>query len=222
MISNHEVWIIVPGYNEARYIRKVIRDIHNVGFSHVLFSDDGSSDASGRIATEEGAVVLRHIVNMGKGAALKTGCDYAVEHGARYLVVLDADGQHDPKEIPAFLHGLESHDIVFGYRRFNRRMPLVFRIGNSLINAFSQFVTGLALRDTQSGYRAFTASGYRKIRWNALDYSMESEMIVRAGKAGLSYAEVPIKTRYADKYKGTTVLDGAKILFNLLWWRLTR
>lgn len=222
MIDLHKVWVVIPGYNEARHIGKVIGNVKKEGFENILFIDDGSRDRSASAARKAGAEVLRNIVNMGKGAALKTGCDKAVQEGADFLVVMDADGQHDPEEIKLLLKALDKKDIVFGYRTYNRNMPPVYRLGNGAINLLSSSFTGIRLKDTQSGFRAFTKTAYRKIRWKALDYSMESEMIVRAGKSGLRYAQVPIRTKYADKYKGTTIIDGLKIALNMLWWRLTR
>jgi len=133
--------------------------------------------------------------------------------------LIDADGQHDPAEIPHFLKALDGADIVFGYRATNKSMPFVFRFGNSFINYVVFLIYGVKLRDTQCGYRAFTADAYRKIRWKARDYSMESEMIANAGKKKLAYAQVPIRTIYADRYKGTTVLDGIRIVFRILGWR---
>ena len=145
-----------------------------------------------------------------------------VRQGAEAMVVLDADAQHDPSEIPKFIAQLESHDIVFGYRKYNKAMPWILKFGNKAINSATRILYGIRLQDTQCGYRAFTAEAYRKIRWQASDYSMESEMITRAGKNKLSYAEVPIETIYGNKYKGTTILDGIKIVFNLLWWRWSK
>ena len=133
---------------------------------------------------------------------------------------MDADGQHEPKEIPRFLDALEDKDIVFGYRKFSRNMPWVFRFGNKAINLITRILYGMNLRDTQCGYRAFTTDAYKKIRWNATDYSMESEMIAKAGRHHLKYAEIQIETIYGDKYKGTTAIDGIKIAIDMLFWRL--
>jgi hypothetical protein len=79
---------------------------------------------------------------------------------------------------------------------------------------------GIRLNDTQCGFRAFSGDAYKKIRWNASDYSMESEMISRAGKQRLKYVQIPIRTIYSDKYKGTTILDGIRIVINMVRWRL--
>ena len=135
-------------------------------------------------------------------------------------MVLDADGQHDPERIPDFLNALENAEIVFGYRQLSDSMPYILRFGNWFINKVVAKLYKIELRDTQSGYRAFTTDAYKKIRWNAIDYSMESEMIARTGRYKLKYTEIPIKTIYGDKYKGTTVVDGMKIVMKLIAWRM--
>ncbi|MFH1133501.1 MAG: glycosyltransferase family 2 protein [Nanoarchaeota archaeon] len=213
--------IIIPAFNEAKRIGKVI-DAARRQSKNVIVVDDGSSDGTSAVAEREGVIVLRHIVNMGKGAAAKTGCDYALERDATMIVLMDSDGQHDARDIPRFLRAIKGHDIVFGQRLFNAKMPLVFNIGNRLLDFMTFFLFGIELQDTQCGFRAFTAAAYRKIRWKAADYSMESEMIANAGRHRLRYATVKIATVYADHYKGTTVLDGISIAFNMLFWRLRR
>jgi len=214
-----DFWVVIPAYNEARNIRDVVEGAKKYS-SNIIVVDDGSKDKTYYNARKTNAIVLRHIVNLGKGAALKTGCDFAVMHKARKIVVLDADGQHDPNETPKFVKLLEDYDIVFGYRRFTNDMPFVLKFGNVFINYAINLLYGMRLKDTQCGYRAFTANAYKKIRWKALDYSMESEMIANTGKHKLKYKEIQIETIYSDKYKGTTIIDGIKIVFNMLLWRL--
>ena len=89
-----------------------------------------------------------------------------------------------------------------------------------MINKTVATLYGIKLKDTQCGYRSFNANVYRKIRWHSSDYCMESEMIARAGRKNLAYAQIPIKTVYMDRYKGTTILDGIKIVYKMLLWRL--
>ncbi len=214
-----DFWVVIAAYNEARNIKDVIEGAKRHS-SNIVVVDDGSRDKTYRIAKKTNAIVLKHIVNLGKGAALKTGCDFAVMHKARKIVVLDADGQHDPNETPKFVKLLEDCDIVFGYRRFTKNMPFILKFGNIFINYAINLLYGMRLKDTQCGYRAFTVDAYKKIRWKALDYSMESEMIANTGKHKLKYKEVEIQTIYSDKYKGTTIIDGIKIVFNMLLWRL--
>lgn len=108
-------YVIVPAYNEGKRIDAVIKLIKKYA-KNIIVVDDGSKDNTYDIAKRTGVDVLKHIINLGKGAALKTGCDYAIKEGARKIVVMDADGQHDPSEIPYFLSYLDKVDIVFGYR----------------------------------------------------------------------------------------------------------
>jgi glycosyltransferase involved in cell wall biosynthesis len=100
-----DIAVIIPAKNESKTITAVIWDAKKYGTPIVI--DDGSDDKTAQSAVEAGAIVLRHVVNMGKGAALKTGCDYAIKNGASEMVMIDADAQHDPKLIPTFLQLLK-------------------------------------------------------------------------------------------------------------------
>jgi len=221
MNGRKHVWVIIPAYNEGKRIMDVIKKTKKY-IDNIVVVDDGSKDNTSEISRKEKVVVLRHVLNLGKGAAVKTGCEFVLKHGAERIILIDADGQHDPEEIPNFLRELEEVDIVFGYRKFNRNMPFVFKFGNNFINDVTKILYNVKLRDTQCGYRAFCAETYKKIRWKASDYSMESEMIANLGKKYLKYKEIPIKTIYTEKYKGTTVFDGIKIVLNMVLWRLRR
>ncbi|MBS3117012.1 glycosyltransferase family 2 protein [Candidatus Woesearchaeota archaeon] len=208
-------YIVIPAYNEGKKLGEVIRKAQECG-ENIVVVDDGSSDDTFQQAKQCGVTVLKHLVNMGKGAALKTGCDFAYKQGAERYVVLDSDGQHDPKEIPRFFKELEKQDIVFGYRQLSPTMPLVLKFGNWFINRTLATLFHIDLQDSQSGYRAFTRKAYEQIRWEATDYYMETEMIIKAGRKKLLYTQIPIETIYGDKYKGTTVLDGVKIVVKML------
>ncbi len=219
-MHSKSVWVVIPAHNEEKNVGSVIagvkRHCHNI-----VLVDDGSSDHTALIGEKAKVRVLRHIVNLGKGCALKTGCDFAVNHGAGMLIAIDADAQHDPDEIPNFISELnKGAGIVFGYRKFNKNMPFILKIGNWGIGLFVKLLYNIKLHDTQCGYRAFTSDAYKMIRWRASDYSMESEAIANVGRHSLKYSEIPIQTIYSDKYKGTTVLDGIKIVINMLFWRL--
>jgi len=220
-MANKYTFVVIPAYNESKHISDVIAKVK--GFCpNIIVVDDGSKDNTSKIAEKQKVIVLRHIINLGKGAGVKTGCDFALKKGAKKIILIDSDGQHEPKEIPNFLKALEGKDIVFGYRSLNEKMPFILKFGNKFINFTIKTLYGISLKDTQCGYRAFTASAYKKIRWSASDYSMESEMIANAGKNKLKYAQIPIKTIYHDRYKGTTILDGMKIVFNMFLWRLKK
>jgi len=214
-----KIFAIIPAYNEEKLISRVIKETKKY-VDKVIVVDDGGKDKTAEIAEKSKAIVLRHLVNLGKGAALKTGCDYAVKNKADIIIAVDADAQHNPKEIPKFLESIKKYDIVLAYRKLNKNMPVILKVGNWFINKTINFLYGIKIKDSQCGYRAFTLKAYKKLRWKAADYSMESEMIAKIGKYNLRYAEIPIETIYSDKYKGTTILDGIKIVFNLFLWKL--
>lgn len=216
-----KVWVVLAAYNEEKHIGNVIEKTKKF-CPNIIIVDDGSKDRTYKISKRKGVTVLRHVVNLGKGAAVKTGCDFALKRDADIFILMDADGQHEPKEIPLFIKALEGRDIVFGYRKFTKTMPFVFRFGNNVINNATKILYGIRLKDTQCGYRAMTADAYKKVRWHATDYAMESEMIANAGKHHLKCGELEIKTIYKERYKGTTVIDGIKIVFNMLLWRLKK
>jgi glycosyltransferase involved in cell wall biosynthesis len=215
------VWAVIAAKNEEMHIREVVTEVKR-HVDHVLVVNDGSTDSTTALAKKAKAEVLEHVVNLGKGAAIKTGCEYALSHGAKIIVLLDADGQHEPKEIPNFIQHLKRHDIVFGVRTQRKSMPLVLKLGNEFITKVTQLLYGINIKDTQSGYRAFRAGIYPKIKWHSSGYSMESEMIANVGNKKLKYVQIPISTIYANKYKGTTILDGIKIVFDMIWWKITR
>lgn len=215
----NNILAVIPAYNEEKNIGSVIKRTKKY-VDEVIVVDDGSKDNTKEVAEKAGAIVLKHIINLGKGAALKTCCDYAVKKGAKFIIALDADAQHNPNDVPRFIEKLKKYDIVFSYRKASTKMPFVLRFGNWFISTVVWVLYGVNLNDTQCGFRAFSKEAYKKIRWNASDYSMESEMISRAGKQRLKYVQIPIQTIYSDKYKGTTIIDGVKIVLNMIWWRL--
>jgi hypothetical protein len=162
---------------------------------------------------------------LGKGAALKTGCDYAFfKRDAEIVVAMDADGQHKAEDVLRLINTIKSKklDVVFGGRKIDKNMPFVLKIGNLGLSLMTRIMYGVKIDDTQSGFRAFTKKAYSKIRWISDDYSMESEMIARISKHKLKYYEIPIKTIYLDRYKGTTVLNGIKIGLQILLWKIKR
>ena len=208
-------FIIIPAYNEGEKIVEVIQQVKNYA-DKIIIVDDGSTDNTVKLAEEQKVIVLKQKVNLGKGATLRTGCDYAIKLGAENLVVMDSDGQHNPDHIPNFLKSLENNDIVFGYRKMSSSMPAVLKWGNNFINRILTILCGIKMYDSQCGYRSFTADAYKKIKWKATDYYIETEMAIRVARSRLRYKQIPIETIYVDNYKGTTVLDGVKIVIKMV------
>lgn len=211
---------VIPAYNEENNIANIIKKTKKY-VDEVIVVDDGSQDKTYQKA-KNANLVLKHIINMGKGLALKTGIEAAIKRKANLIVTLDADGQHNPEDIPELVKTLTKNnlDIVIGCREFDKHMPIVQRTGNLIINKIFTSFFKINIKDTQSGFRVFKASVYQKIKWLASSYSVETEMLIKVGKNNLNYKEIPIKTVYQDRYKGTTIFDGVKIILNMLLWKI--
>lgn len=214
-------FVLIPAFNEEENIVEVIKESKKY-CENIIVIDDGSTDKTCEVSKAEGVTVLKHEINLGKGGALKTGTEYAIKKGADIILALDSDGQHKAEDIPKFIKALEGKDIVFGYRAFTKDMPFVLKAGNKAISIIVKVLYGIKLKDTQCGYRAFTKETYDKIKWESLDYSVESEMIVNAAKHKLNFSEVEVATIYENKVKGTTIIDGVKIVGNLVLWKFRR
>lgn len=213
---------IIPALNEHARLQGVVRDTLN-HVDQVVVVDDGSQQPLVDFLSPDPRIrVLRHVINLGKGAAMKTGVQWSILQGCDVAVFVDADGQHDPNEIPKLLAPItkDGVDIVFGVREFHGRMPLMARFGNIFLTRSLQFLFNIQVQDTQSGYRALRLSAYKKISWISPRYAVETEMIVNTGKHKIPYQEVPITTIYHDKYKGTTIIDGIRIMINMFAWRI--
>lgn len=224
MISQTKFFfVIMPAYNEGRNIGDVLREII-LYTDNIIVIDDGSGDDTYVEARKVNSniIVLRHKINLGKGAALKTGCEAALKNGAEILALIDSDGQHLAEDMVKLIDRLieKKLDIVFGERKFNKNMPFMMKLGNKLLTFLIKIFFNVNLNDTQCGLRAFTSDAYERIKWHEQDYSVETEMIINAGKHNLKYDSVEIQTIYKDSYKGTTIFDGVIILFNLFKWRL--
>lgn len=194
-----KVIALIPGYNEAERIRAVIEATRT--FLPVIVVDDGSTDDTAKIAEEAGATVLRQIPNQGKGAALKHGFRWAIENAVEAVLMLDADGQHDPAEIPKFLHAYTTNqsDLIIGYRNFGE-MPFKRRIANTVGRASISWATGQKILDNQSGYRLVS----RRLMQATLEseeagFEFEVDMVVLCIRRGMRLDWVPIRTIYAGE-----------------------
>lgn len=218
-MNKKELWIVIPAYNESSRISGVVKPLVSANYQ-VLVVDDGSSDDTSKIAQKAEAVVLKLGENSGKGNALRAGFDEAVRRGAKFLLTLDGDGQHDTNDVPLLLDKLDKgYQVVFTRRDFSV-MPFLSKFGNWLLSFAARLFFSVNIKDTQCGMRAFTKEAYKVCRWDANDYAMESEAVARAGLNKLHCAEVQIRTIYPKKIKGTGAMDGVKILFRTIKWGL--
>ena len=186
--------VLIPAYNEEATIPLVIRDIRE-HCQDIVVVDDGSTDFTGAVARDEGAMVIPHGQNKGYAEALRTGYRYALEQNYDGIVQIDADGQHDPGHIPELFRRGQSWDVVIGSRFLGRqryRSPLAKAIGVRIFRHIIHNETGLHITDPTSGYRymdrrAFTLAA--KITCNYPD----ANLIIMMHRAGMTITESPVK-----------------------------
>lgn len=215
--------LVIPAHNEEANIRDVLE--RAAGYvDWIIVVDDGSGDGTDLAAKSVGSnvTVLRHKINLGKGAALKTGCEAAVKLGADVIVMMDGDGQHPAEHIPEMLKAMKENDwqIIFSVREGGDKMPWVRFLGNRVLNGAARLLFNLNLRDIWCGLRAVRADVLPQIQWTNSDYSGEIQMALKAGKNGLRYGEHVIPAVYSDKFKGVMIMDGLKLLARMMIWRI--
>jgi glycosyltransferase involved in cell wall biosynthesis len=214
----------MPVYNEGKRVISVLKELQKENYE-VVAVDDGSKDNSKlkiKNSKFNNVTLLSHKINLGKGAALKTGCDYAFSRGVDAVIMMDSDGQHAVRDLQLFIEKLETkkYDIVFGSRNLNLGVPFIRYMGNKIASLIVNLMFGIYVSDLISGYRAITKKAYQKIRWESVGYGVETEMVIRVKKENLSYCEIPVATIYYDEYKGVSILDAFGVLLNLFYWRV--
>ena len=221
VVPSSQVWIIIPAHNEEKMIGQVLADLLPYSY-HILVVDDGSTDQTLQAALQYPVTVLRHVTNLGQGAALQTGIRYALASPeARLIVTFDADGQHRASDLPRLLKTcLEGHyDVVLGSRFIESgqalNMPQAKRIVLKLAIWFTRLNTGLKLTDTHNGLRVMTAEAARKIQITQNGMAHASELLAQIAAKKLRFCEVPVIISYSDysMQKGQSLLN----IINILW-----
>jgi polyprenyl-phospho-N-acetylgalactosaminyl synthase len=216
-----EVWIVVPAFNEAAVIGDVIADVGSV-FDHVVCVDDGSTDGTGEIARRAGAHLVRHPINLGQGAAIQTGVEYARKQpGARVFATFDADGQHRVKDVAAMIERLAEGDVdvVIGTRfagQEGSRPPLMKRIVLRTAARLSRRGRRLGLTDTNNGLRVFNKTVADGLDITMSGMSHANEIIMMIAENHWRVAEFPVEVLYTEysKSKGQPLLNGVNIVFD--------
>ena len=213
--SGHVV-ALIPAYQAARHVGAVVTEAKK--HLPVLVVDDGSTDGTGGVAEAQGAMVVRQEPNQGKGAALVTGFRWAIEKGVQAVVMLDADGQHDPAEIPKFIEAWQQRgaDLIIGARDFEH-MPFVRRMSNTIGRQAFSWAMGREILDNQSGYRMLS----RRLIEAMLEseekgFEFEMDMIVIAAKRDWLIDWVPIRTIYADEVSHIRPVDHVVNFFRMV------
>ncbi len=249
--SRANICLLIPAYNEVRTIGQVVAKARRIVDS-VVVVDDGSRDATAQIAHDAGALVIKHKVNSGKGAALRTGFQHILDHGYDAVITMDSDGQHDVDDIPGFLEAFSNSfslspevssgfhplpkagsdlppllkggwggfkskkplGIILGSRMHDiSTMPAVRKCTNKLTSFIGSLLAHQKLEDSQSGFRLITSDVLRTVKLETSGFEMESELLVKASKAGFRIISVPIKTIYGQEVsKINPVVDTYKFL----------
>jgi glycosyltransferase involved in cell wall biosynthesis len=224
-----DVWIIVPAYNEGPVVGRVVSELLTV-YPNVVVVDDGSEDDTLERVRETEATVIRHVVNLGQGAALRTGIDYALSQGAPTLVTFDADGQHRVGDIEVLLTALAESgaDIALGSRFLGpeegRNIPAGRRVLLKAAILFTRIVSGIRLTDAHNGLRAMRADAARKLPIRQARMAHASEILHGIVEHDLRHVEVPVTISYTarSRLKGQVSLDALNVVFDLAIRRLLR
>jgi glycosyltransferase involved in cell wall biosynthesis len=221
------VWVVIAAYNEANAIVDVVADVTAAGYRMVVV-DDGSRDRTAEVAASAGAALVRHPINLGQGAALQTGIEYALARGADTIVTFDADGQHRAADIPGLIDALARHnaDFALGSRFLGTtvNMPPSRRWLLKAASWFTRATTGLSITDSHNGLRAMTRRGATHIQLRQNRMAHASEILHQIATSGLTYVETPVTIHYSaySLAKGQTLFDAVLIVLDLFARRLHR
>lgn len=226
----HRVCIIIPAYNEASAIGDVVKQTHNVFRKStydydIVVVNDGSKDDTSRVAEKSGAIVINHILNSGAGGATATGLSYATKKNYLAAATMDADGQHDPRDVKKGFDYIfkQKADLLIGSRLIDSTgMSKVKILGNKGLSFVTFLLFGINSTDSQSGLRVYNRTSLENLRWTTSGYEFCSEMLWRAHQIGLTIDEYPIQAIYTDysKAKGQSNWNAINIIKSLVKRRI--
>ena len=220
-------WIVIPAWREEKVVRGVVERLGTV-CPRIVLVDDGSGDSTGAEALAGGAVVLTHTVNLGQGAALQTGIDFALLQGADYVFTFDADGQHSPEALETMARVMTETgaEVVLGSRWLGsaESIPPMRKLVLRAAVVFTRFQAGLKLTDTHNGLRLFTRAAAGKIRITQPRMAHASELLEQIHRLGLRFAEAPVRISYTEYSleKGQKLSGLFKVLLDIFYERWTR
>lgn len=226
-IDPKTVFIIIPAFNEQESLGSVVDELMKKNYSLVVI-DDGSDVDLSPLLKNKPVVFLRHRVNLGQGAAIQTGIDFAITRQASYIVTFDADGQHSANDIDKMLETLceTKSSIALGSRFIEKSnsIPSKRKVLLQLARYINYFFTGLFLTDAHNGLRVMTSEAAKKICISENRMAHATEILSRIRKEKMKYVEVPVTVNYTEYSiaKGQTATGGFRILFDLLLNKIFR
>jgi glycosyltransferase involved in cell wall biosynthesis len=218
--TGHKIKVLagIAAYNEARYVGSIVLQARQY-VDEVIVVDDGSTDNTARVAELAGATVIRHAENRGKGAAIQSIVAEAKKRNPDVLVLLDADSQHNPNEIPILIKPIsEGFDLVIGSREAqNDKTPRYRRIGKKVISHSTRLASKANIFDSESGFRALSPKAINELELQENGFAIESEMITRAAAKNLKITEVPISNIYTiDGSTLNPIRHGIEVLSRII------
>lgn len=200
-MNTSQIFIVIAAYNEGKSIKNVVLELKSAGFSHIIVVDDGSRDDTSIVARKAGAIVLRHVINRGQGASLKTGIEYALRCGAQYIVTFDADGQHRVEDLPAMLKPViaKECDVTLGSRFLRKaNIPFTRRLTLKIAILVVWLFYGVKMTDAHNGFRVFSRKAAQMIEITSDRMEHASQIVEEIHKKKLSYKEIPVIIRYTE------------------------
>lgn len=218
---NHTL-VLIPAYNAAQYLPELLHRLRqHVNDDDLLVVNDGSSDETAAILADQSVRYITFRENQGKGAALKAGFEYAMEHEYRSVLTIDADLQHLPEEVPRFLAEDDGQRLVLGVRVIKPKvMPFARWLSNNLTSIIVSVFSSQRVRDSQSGYRLIPIWLLRALRLRRIGYDFESELLFKAGALGCPVVEVPISTVYEGSPSFINPMADTLRFVRLMWKRV--
>lgn len=223
-----KVFVVIPAYNEEFMIDKVIKDLKKHNYKNIVVVDDGSSDKTYEAASKHKIHVLKHVINLGQGAALKTGIDYALLQGADIIVTFDADGQHQAKEIERMINPIKKKEVevTLGSRFLSdgSKIPALRRLYLKIGVLVLFVMYGIKLTDSHNGFRAFSRKALQKIELRANQMEHASEIPEQIKKNRIRFKEIPVNIRYTDYSikHGQKSSNAFKIFFKMILRKFMR
>jgi Glycosyltransferases involved in cell wall biogenesis len=215
------IYVVVPAKDEDRYINKLILQLKELGFRHIVIVNDSSIDNTRKIAEQFiDVVVLDHVINLGPGAATQTGIAYSVGRNAQIICTIDADLQHNPKDLLRLIKTLkeEKLDLVIGSRFLQKNdIPVIRIFFNKVGNIISFLLTGKMLSDSQSGLKAISGQLARSLNLNFDGFEFCMEIIKQASYTNAKIKEIPVDVSYTEetRAKGQSFSSGLSMISRL-------
>ncbi len=228
-IPDKQVFVVIPAYNEGVVLGHTVEGLLSYGYT-VVVVDDGSATPAIQFLHDPPVHYLRHATNLGQGAALQTGMEYALSQDAQIIVHFDADGQHSPELIAKLLEPIRSGecDVVLGSRFLDpedrQKVPLLKRVLLRVGICVSGLFSGLWLTDTHNGFRALSRTAAERMRLTENGYAHATEILDLIRKSGLRYKEIPATIRYTEHSlaKGQSMLNSVNVLLDLVLAKLLK